>query len=65
MISAICLNLIMSTDMLHLPVWIVHTVPKGSESDSNMALSECIYCLPGYLKIFWGLYIKYKKNLSL
>ena len=34
---------------------------KGSESDSNMALSECIYCLPGYLKIFGGLYIKYKK----
>ena len=30
---------------------------KGNESDSNMALSECIYCLPGSLKIFediWG-----------
>ena len=30
---------------------------KGSGSDSNMALSECIYCLPGSLKIFgdiWG-----------
>ena len=26
-----------------------------SASDSNMALSECIYCLPGYLKIFGGL----------
>ena len=37
---------------------------KGSESDSNMALSECIYCLPGYLKIFGGLCIKYKKNLE-
>ena len=24
----ICLNLIMSTDMLHLPAWIVHTVPR-------------------------------------
>ena len=35
---------------------------KGSESDSSMALSECIYCLPGYLKIFGGLCIKYKKK---
>ena len=34
---------------------------KGSESDSSMTLSECIYCLPGYLKIFGGLCIKYKK----
>ena len=35
---------------------------KGSDSGSSMALSECIYCLPGYLKIFGGLCIKYKKN---
>ena len=28
MTSAICLNLIMSTDMLHLPAWIVRTVPR-------------------------------------
>ena len=35
---------------------------EGSESDSNMVLSECIYCLPGYLKIFGGLCIKYKKK---
>ena len=34
---------------------------KRSESDSSVALSECIYCLPGYLEIFGGLYIKYKK----
>ena len=34
---------------------------KGSESDSSMALSECIYCIPGYLKIFGVLCIKYNK----
>ena len=36
---------------------------KGSESDSSMALSECIYCLPGYLKTFRGLCIKHKKSI--
>ena len=34
---------------------------KGSESDSSMALSECLYSLPSYLVIFGGLCIKYKK----
>ena len=34
---------------------------KRSESDNSMALSECIYCLPGYLEIFGGLCIKYKE----
>ena len=34
---------------------------KGSESDSIMALSECIYCIPGYLRIFGVLSIKYNK----
>ena len=36
---------------------------KRSESDSDMALSECIYCLPGYLKIFGVLCIEYKKSI--
>ena len=38
---------------------------KGSESDRSMTLSECIYCLPGYLKIFGGLCIKYKKSVTI
>ena len=55
MTLAICLSLIMSTDVLHLPDSTYSA--KGSESDSNMALSECIYCLPGCSLIFGGLSI--------
>ena len=36
---------------------------KRSESDSSMALSECIYCLPGYLEIFGVYVLNIKKSV--